>query len=128
MPDPKNTIDHDELFKKLLTTFFGEFIELFLPEVAEYLDADGVEFLGQEYFADTTTGERRKIDILAKVKFRGQDTGFLMHIENVRRESRAYSANAQLGLRHRRLLGLLAPCSHVTGSLTPPTSALSRAC
>jgi Putative transposase, YhgA-like len=60
----------------------AEFIELFLPEVAEYLDADGIEFLGQEYFADTTTGERRKIDILAKVKFRGQDTGFLMHIEN----------------------------------------------
>jgi Domain of unknown function (DUF4351)/Putative transposase, YhgA-like len=82
MTEPKPTIDHDELFKKLLTTFFVEFIELFLPEVAEYLDADGVEFLGQEYFADTTTGERRKIDILAKVKFRGQDTGFLMHIEN----------------------------------------------
>jgi hypothetical protein len=52
MTDPKATIDHDELFKKLLTTFFVEFIELFLPEVAEYLDADGVEFLGQEYFAD----------------------------------------------------------------------------
>ena len=78
----KRMIDHDELFKKLLTTFFVEFIELFLPEVAAYLDRDSVVFLPQEYFADTTTGERRKIDILAQVKFRGQDTGFLIHLEN----------------------------------------------
>jgi predicted transposase/invertase (TIGR01784 family) len=75
-------IDHDELFKKLLTTFFEEFIELFLPEVAKYIDCSEIVFLPQEYFADTTSGERRKIDILAKVKFRGQDACFLMHIEN----------------------------------------------
>jgi hypothetical protein len=35
-------IDHDELFKKLLTTFFVEFIELFLPELAAYLDRDSI--------------------------------------------------------------------------------------
>ncbi len=29
-------IDHDRLFKELLTTFFWEFIQLFLPEVATY--------------------------------------------------------------------------------------------
>jgi hypothetical protein len=44
----------------------------------------------------------------------------------VRRESRALSANALLGLRLRSLLGLLAPCSHVTGSLTLPTSKVSN--
>ncbi len=75
-------IDHDELFKKLLTTFFVEFIELFLPDVAEYLDRESITFLPQEYFSDTTTGERRKIDVLAQVKFRGQDTCFLIHLEN----------------------------------------------
>lgn len=53
-----------------------------LPEVAAYLDRDSITFLPQEYFADTTTGERRRIDILAQVKFRGQDTGFLIHLEN----------------------------------------------
>jgi hypothetical protein len=26
-------MDHDRLFKQLLTTFFVEFVELFLPEV-----------------------------------------------------------------------------------------------
>jgi hypothetical protein len=27
-------IDHDRLFKELLSTFFIEFLELFIPEVA----------------------------------------------------------------------------------------------
>jgi Domain of unknown function (DUF4351)/Putative transposase, YhgA-like len=75
-------IDHDELFKKLLTTFFIEFIELFLPSVAAYFDRDAIAFLPQEYFTDTTTGDRRKIDVLAQVKFREQDTCFLIHLEN----------------------------------------------
>jgi Domain of unknown function (DUF4351)/Putative transposase, YhgA-like len=75
-------IDHDELFKKLLTTFFVEFVELFLPDVAEYLDPEGITFLPQEYFNETQTGERRKIDILVQARFRGQETFFLIHVEN----------------------------------------------
>ncbi len=35
-------INHDQLFKELLTTFFVEFIELFFPEVLEYLDLDSI--------------------------------------------------------------------------------------
>lgn len=31
-------IDHDRLFKELLTTFLLEFIELFLPELAASLE------------------------------------------------------------------------------------------
>ena len=34
----KPMIDHDRLFKELLQTFFWEFVEAFLPEVAAYLD------------------------------------------------------------------------------------------
>jgi hypothetical protein len=30
-------IDHDRLFKELLTNFFVEFIELFFPAIASYL-------------------------------------------------------------------------------------------
>jgi hypothetical protein len=33
----KRMIDHDRLFKELLTAHAWEFIELFLPEVAVYL-------------------------------------------------------------------------------------------
>ena len=75
-------IDHDQLFKELLSTFFGEFIELFLPQVAAYLEADSITFLQQEFFTDVTSGDRRELDLLAQVKYRGQDTCFLIHVEN----------------------------------------------
>ena len=38
-------IDHDRLFKELLCTFFREFVEAFLPEVATYLEPDSLVFL-----------------------------------------------------------------------------------
>ena len=88
-------ISHDMLFKELLSMFFFEFVDLFLPQMGEYLDRSEIKFLPQEYFTDNKTGGRRAIDILVKVKFRGEDTCFLIHVENVRRESRAYGAYAQ---------------------------------
>ncbi len=33
-----NNIDHDRLFKELISTFFIEFIELFFPQLMDYLD------------------------------------------------------------------------------------------
>ncbi len=80
-------MDHDRLFKELLTTFFVEFIELFFPELAAYLDRDSVEFLDKEVFTDVTHGERHEADIVAKARFRGKDLGFLIHVEHqARRE------------------------------------------
>jgi hypothetical protein len=38
-------MDHDRLFKELLGTFFTEFVELFLPDVAVYLDPGFIEFV-----------------------------------------------------------------------------------
>jgi Putative transposase, YhgA-like len=75
-------IDHDELFKKLLTTFFVEFVELFLPEMANYLDREEIAFLPQEYFGDVQMGDRCKNDVLAQVKIQGQEACVLVHIEN----------------------------------------------
>ncbi|MBE9079032.1 DUF4351 domain-containing protein [Romeria aff. gracilis LEGE 07310] len=73
--------DHDRLFKELLSTFFVEFLELFLPQVANAIDRDSIAFQPQEYFADLTTGETRIIDLLAAVRLAGQDVGFLIHVE-----------------------------------------------
>jgi predicted transposase/invertase (TIGR01784 family) len=73
--------DHDRLFKELLSTFFIEFLELFLPEVASEIEPDSVTFLPQEYFADLTTGETKIIDLLAQVRLAGQEVGFLIHLE-----------------------------------------------
>ncbi len=74
-------IDHDQLFKELLTTFFVEFLELFLPQVAAAIEPNSVVFLPQEYFADLTAGEAKIIDLLAQVRLAGQEVGFLIHIE-----------------------------------------------
>jgi hypothetical protein len=38
-------IDHDQLFKQLLETFFGDFIELFAPALPEYLQLSELSFL-----------------------------------------------------------------------------------
>jgi len=64
--------------------------------VVEYVEPGLVDFLGQEIFSDLTAGERREVDILAKVKFKEgfvwttpegamipqRDGFFLIHLEN----------------------------------------------
>jgi predicted transposase YdaD len=73
--------DHDRLFKELLSTFFLEFLELFLPQVAREIDPDSISFLPQEHFADLTAGETKIVDLLAQVRLAGQEVGFLIHLE-----------------------------------------------
>ncbi len=74
--------NHDRLFKELISTFFVEFIQLFLPEVLEYLEIDSIEFLDKEVFTDVTSGERHEVDIIVKARFRGLETYFLLLVEN----------------------------------------------
>jgi hypothetical protein len=69
-------IDHDRLFKELLTTFFWEFIEFFLPEVAIYLERDSISFIDKEVFTDVTAGERYETDLLVKARFQGKESFF----------------------------------------------------
>ena len=54
-------ISHDTLFKELLSIFFFEFVDLFLPQMGEYLDRSEITFLPQEYFTDNKTGGRGAI-------------------------------------------------------------------
>jgi len=75
-------IDHDRLFKELLTTFFLEFIDLFFPDVSTYLEPNSLTFLDKELFTDITSGEQYEADLVAKVQFRGQESFFLIHVEN----------------------------------------------
>ena len=78
---PIESIDHDQSFKELISTFFLEFLELFLPEMASTIDPDSIKFLPQEYFADLVGGDEKIIDLLVEVKRAGQETTFLFHIE-----------------------------------------------
>jgi predicted transposase/invertase (TIGR01784 family) len=81
MTDANDTIDHDRLFKELISTFFLEFLELFLPEMRATIDPNSVRFLQQEYFADLTAGEDKIIELLVEVKQLGEDAVFIFHLE-----------------------------------------------
>ena len=75
-------IDHDRLFKELLSTFFIEFIELFFPQVMTYLELDSITFLDKEVFTDVTAGERYEADLLVQAQFQNRSSYFLIHVEN----------------------------------------------
>jgi hypothetical protein len=74
-------VSHDRLFKELLENFFMEFLELFFPEVAAYVDPSSLEFLPQEVFTDVTRGETHRVDLVVRARFRGMTTHFIIHIE-----------------------------------------------
>ncbi len=93
-PDPSpDRIDHDQLFKELISNCFMEFLELFLAELANDIDPDSIRFLPQEYFADLVEGDEKIIDLLVEVKLAGQEKTFLFHIE-----AQSYS-ESQIGRR-----------------------------
>ena len=75
------SVSHDQNFKELISTFFMEFLELFLPEFAATIDPTSVTFLQQEYFVDLVEGEEKIVDLLAEVKLAGEDATILIHLE-----------------------------------------------
>jgi hypothetical protein len=78
-----NTINHDRLFKELISHFFIEFIDLLLPELGAYLDrGSSIVPLDKEVFTDITSGESHEVDLIMKVQVRGEQAFFLIHIEN----------------------------------------------
>lgn len=76
-------MDHDRLFKELLSTFFSEFIDLFLPDVSAALDRNfTIVPMDKEIFTDVTLGDKHEVDVLMKARFRGKEAFFLVHVEN----------------------------------------------
>src|SRR5215210_2713236 len=80
-PPSADRIDHDQLFKRLLKDFFIEFVELFLPAVREYLEPDSIKFIDKEIFTGLKASDRQIADLVAYVKFKGQEAYFLIHVE-----------------------------------------------
>ncbi len=74
--------DHDGLFKKLLRTFFVEFVEVFLPDVAKYVDRSSLEFLDKEVFPELDEEFSREADLVVKARVHGKESFFLIHVEN----------------------------------------------
>jgi hypothetical protein len=82
-------INHDQLFKQLLETFFTDFIELFAPALSEYLNLTQLTFLPQQYFTDILDGDRKAIDLLVQVPVKSSEISaaqpihtIIIHIEN----------------------------------------------
>jgi len=59
--------DHDQRFKTLLREFLPEFFTLFFADWAVHFDFSGTEWLDQEAFLDPPVGEKRILDVVAKV-------------------------------------------------------------
>ena len=76
-------MDHDRLFKELLNTFFVEFLDLFLPDIAAALDREAaVVPMDKEVFTDVTLGEKHEVDVLMRARLRGEEAFFLIHVES----------------------------------------------
>jgi hypothetical protein len=50
--------------------------------MAAYLDRDSIEFLPLELFTDLVSGDAFETDLIVKVRFRGQASYFIIHIEH----------------------------------------------
>jgi hypothetical protein len=66
-------MDHDDNVKTLLTTFFTEFIQAFLPKLAVYLDPSSIEFLDKDVFAGPSRRKKGSTDIVVKARFKGDE-------------------------------------------------------
>ena len=79
--DSKKYIPHDQLFKQLIHTFFGEFMEAFFPEVQEHIHFATLKPLSKQMYTDLIDGESRTVDILIETKLKNEDTIIIIHIE-----------------------------------------------
>lgn len=73
---------HDALWKGLLQTFFTDFLELAVPDIAARLLTAERQFLEQEAFTDLPEGHQALLDLVAEVPARdGPDELVLIHVE-----------------------------------------------
>jgi len=79
-------IDHDALFKLLLTHFFREFLELFSPELADALDPAPLVFLDKESFSTLLDPDRREADLVVQARLRDEPATLLIHLEHQAQE------------------------------------------
>jgi hypothetical protein len=96
---------HDQLSKSLIKTFFAEFLSLIDPGSAPRLRSGEATFLDKEDFTDWPAGDRREMDLVARVPVEGQDLPLLVHVEietdfRSGMDHRLWQYYMQLHLRH----------------------------
>jgi hypothetical protein len=101
-------MSHDQLSKRLLETFFPDFLRLTAPDSARRLRSGEAVFMDKELFLDWPTGNRRELDLLAKLPKEG-DTDLLVHVEIESKarsgmDQRLWQYYMQIRLRHKLLV------------------------
>ncbi len=82
VPSSEEThIPHDEIFKQLLCMFYKEFMELFLPDIAEQLDFTHATFLMQQQFMDNIGNKVLELDLLQGVVHKQTQKGVRIQYE-----------------------------------------------
>jgi hypothetical protein len=102
-------MSHDQLAKCLLETFFAEFLRLTVPDSAQRLRPSEATFMDKEFFLDWPDGNRREIDLLAKVPKEGGSADLLVHVEieskaRAGMDQRLWRYYMQIRLRHELLV------------------------
>lgn len=72
---------HDILFKRLLETFFAEFIEAFFPDLYQKIDFSSLQYLSEELVPHLHDENERRLDIVAEVKWKSTDALIVIHVE-----------------------------------------------
>ena len=100
---------HDQHFKTLLQRFFGDFVQIVLPDLAPLLRLEQARFVDKEPFTDPPGGEHSFLDLLAEVDtIEGDAEILLVHVEieaearRDRMDHRMWRYAMQLWLRDRR--------------------------
>ena len=73
-------IDHDGLFKQLLSNYFLEFIDLMLPDLASFVAGCPFKFLDKEIYKDVLSGSKGEADLVAEFSHEGIPS-LLVHVE-----------------------------------------------
>jgi predicted transposase/invertase (TIGR01784 family) len=81
-------LDHDGIFKQLLSSFLGDFLDLFAPELLAMLEPDRLTLLATESFVDLLDPDRRTADLLVQAQVRGEPATILIHLEHQAQEDR----------------------------------------
>ncbi len=104
---PKPPKPHDEAFKKLLQTFFLDFLQLFFPDLYRMINPAHTRLLMQELLVDLIGEEKRVLDLLIETRLAESDAYLLLLIETQSYKDPEFSARmfiyfSRLFERHRR--------------------------
>jgi hypothetical protein len=96
---------HDQLSKSLIKLFFADFLGIVHPDADPRLRAGEATFLDKEDFNDWPTGDRREMDLVARVPVARKEIPLLIHVEietdfHVHMDHRLWQYYMMLRLRH----------------------------